>query len=81
MPTPDGRSWLTSKQIGIQIAVFFCHEFEGEAWFDGGEPWHIDADMDAETFNIVPDGNPFPAGCMLATPPRQRRDQPTNTSR
>jgi len=73
MPTPDGRSWLNSTKIGMRIAVFFCDEFRGETWFDGGEPWHIERDIDAEIFDIVPDENLFPASCMLGMPGVKQR--------
>jgi len=67
MPTPDGRSWLTSRQIGLQMAQHFIREFEGEAWFDAEIPFVMDVDMDAETLSITPE-SPFPDTCMLGQP-------------
>ena len=66
MPTPNGRSWLTPRKIGLQIMGFFVSEFEGELWFDGGVDWNYAWDMDAETFTIA--GGPFPNKCMLGQP-------------
>jgi hypothetical protein len=35
MPTPDGREWLTPKQIAEGFLwKAFCHEFQNEQWFE-----------------------------------------------
>ena len=67
MPSPDGRSWLTSRKIGLQIMTFFIKEFKGEPWFDAETSWSYSWDMDAETFTVDVNGS-FPDTCMLGQP-------------
>ena len=70
--TPDGRTWLTSKKIGFYMIAKFIDEFKGEPWFDGGIAWKIAINVVTEQATIT-QGEPFPPGCMMATPQIKQR--------